>query len=196
MQSDAPPAQGSSRRVEEEASPLATSKRRRRSKHSIKPSPLLLNSVSGPSGLAPPSTLTPSGRSPLKRGSSRESEMHRSSTPPEGSSSGAVKYTRTGRVSKAAKGQRVHDCDECGKVSRTHGIVSLSLSSSIQPRSRRTGLIRPICIDTCPFEYMQMCSFELISSPTSYSPNLCYRRRGQFRLTLISQTYTRAEHLR
>ena len=44
-----------------------------------------------------------------QRGSSREM------TPPEGA--GTIKYTRTGRVSKAAKGQRVHQCDECGKVS-------------------------------------------------------------------------------
>jgi len=65
----------------------------------------------------PQTTLRPSERSPLKRGSSRESDMHRSSTPPDGSSSGAIKYTRTGRVSKATKGQRVHQCDECGKVS-------------------------------------------------------------------------------
>ncbi len=41
-------------------------------------------------------------------GSSREM------SPPEGT--GPVKYTRTGRVSKATKGQRIHQCDECGKV--------------------------------------------------------------------------------
>jgi hypothetical protein len=35
--------------------------------------------------------------------------------PPEGS--GSIKYTRTGRVSKATKGQRVHHCEDCGKVS-------------------------------------------------------------------------------
>lgn len=44
-----------------------------------------------------------------QRGSSRDM------TPPE--SAGSIKYTRTGRVSKATKGQRVHHCDECGKVS-------------------------------------------------------------------------------
>lgn len=52
-------------------------------------------------------TLT---RSSPQRGSSREM------TPPE--SAGTIKYTRTGRVSKATKGQRVHNCEECGKVSR------------------------------------------------------------------------------
>lgn len=52
-------------------------------------------------------------RSPQRIGSSRErrSEMERSPSP-----AGSVRYTRTGRVSKAAKGQRVHACDECGKV--------------------------------------------------------------------------------
>ncbi|KAI7144294.1 hypothetical protein KC344_g5523 [Hortaea werneckii] len=29
---------------------------------------------------------------------------------------GLVRYTRTGRVSKASKGQRVHSCEECGKT--------------------------------------------------------------------------------
>ncbi|KAI7231626.1 hypothetical protein KC330_g6324 [Hortaea werneckii] len=37
--------------------------------------------------------------------------MERSPSP-----AGSVRYTRTGRVSKAAKGQRVHSCDECGKT--------------------------------------------------------------------------------
>ncbi|KAI7219439.1 hypothetical protein KC333_g2969 [Hortaea werneckii] len=37
--------------------------------------------------------------------------MERSPSP-----AGSVRYTRTGRVSKAAKGQRVHACDECGKT--------------------------------------------------------------------------------
>ncbi|RMZ09649.1 hypothetical protein D0862_03533 [Hortaea werneckii] len=52
-------------------------------------------------------------RSPQRIGSSRErrSEMERSPSP-----AGSVRYTRTGRVSKAAKGQRVHACDECGKT--------------------------------------------------------------------------------
>ncbi|KAF7188630.1 Zinc finger protein [Pseudocercospora fuligena] len=54
---------------------------------------------------------------PSQRGSSRDTnEMHRSTTPPEASSSGTIKYTRTGRVSKATKGQRVHHCEECGKT--------------------------------------------------------------------------------
>ncbi|KAK1075688.1 hypothetical protein LTR74_000096 [Friedmanniomyces endolithicus] len=51
--------------------------------------------------------------SPQLHGSSRESEMQRSSTPPDGDS---IRYTRTGRVSKATKGQRVHQCEECGKL--------------------------------------------------------------------------------
>ncbi|KAI7350494.1 hypothetical protein KC354_g12836 [Hortaea werneckii] len=54
-----------------------------------------------------------SRRSPQRTGSSRErrGEMERSPSP-----AGSVRYTRTGRVSKAAKGQRVHACDECGKT--------------------------------------------------------------------------------
>ncbi|RMX82834.1 hypothetical protein D0869_05763 [Hortaea werneckii] len=54
-----------------------------------------------------------SRRSPQKTGSSQErrGEMERSPSP-----AGSVRYTRTGRVSKAAKGQRVHACDECGKT--------------------------------------------------------------------------------
>lgn len=31
--------------------------------------------------------------------------------------SGSIRYTRTGRVSKATKGQRVHQCHHCSKVS-------------------------------------------------------------------------------
>ncbi|EME46246.1 hypothetical protein DOTSEDRAFT_22343 [Dothistroma septosporum NZE10] len=51
------------------------------------------------------------------RASSRDTaEMHRSSTPPGASSLGTTKYTKTGRISKAAKGQRVHHCEECGKT--------------------------------------------------------------------------------
>lgn len=58
-------------------------------------------------------------QTPSLRGSSRDTnDMHRSTTPPEASSSGTIKYTRTGRVSKATKGQRVHHCEECGKVRR------------------------------------------------------------------------------
>ena len=58
-----------------------------------------------------------------QRGSSRDM------TPPE--SAGSIKYTRTGRVSKATKGQRVHHCDDCGKVGLTifyAAIVRLELS--------------------------------------------------------------------
>ena len=43
---------------------------------------------------------------------------------------GAVKYTRTGRVSKATKGQRVHQCDECGKVRTVFQLFRHQLRSS------------------------------------------------------------------
>lgn len=52
-------------------------------------------------------------------------------TPPESSES--IKYTRTGRVSKATKGQRVHHCEECGKVSIL-SVLYLTLAYS-QPGS-------------------------------------------------------------
>ncbi len=58
---------------------------------------------------APPMARRTFTTSSPQRGSSRDM------TPPE--SAGSIKYTRTGRVSKATKGQRVHQCDECGKVS-------------------------------------------------------------------------------
>lgn len=119
MQPEAPSEQGSSAAQEQETtSPATTSKRRRQSDRSPRASPQQSESSNAPSGSGLQSTtLRPSERSPTRRGSSRESDMHRSSTPPEGSSSGTIKYTRTGRVSKATKGQRVHHCDECGKVS-------------------------------------------------------------------------------
>ena len=82
--------------------PDERNKRRRTSGHSTIPErPESSNAL--PTGRP---TLT---RSSPQRGSSREM------TPPEGSST--IKYTRTGRVSKATKGQRVHHCDDCGKVS-------------------------------------------------------------------------------
>nr|POF01088.1 hypothetical protein CFP56_21036 [Quercus suber] len=51
--------------------------------------------------------------------------------------SGAVKLTRTGRVSRAAKGRRVHGCDECGKVS-----VALSAHSSDTPSLAGANMMR------------------------------------------------------
>ena len=57
-----------------------------------------------------------------QRGSSRDM------TPPEGT--GSIKYTRTGRVSKATKGSRVHHCDECGKVSRNCAWLPRSVTSA------------------------------------------------------------------
>jgi hypothetical protein len=59
-----------------------------------------------------------------RRASSRELSPNDGSDP--------VKYTRTGRVSKATKGQRVHNCDECGKVSRIHPILHL-LHKNLHP---------------------------------------------------------------
>lgn len=57
---------------------------------------------------APPTARRTLTRNSPQRGSSREM------TPSEGTQ--VVKYTRTGRVSRANKGKRVHYCEECGKV--------------------------------------------------------------------------------
>lgn len=55
-------------------------------------------------------TMPAAQRTANMRDSSRES-----SSPPDDAKS--VRYTRTGRVSRANKGQRVHHCEECGNVS-------------------------------------------------------------------------------
>jgi hypothetical protein len=66
-------------------------------------------------------------------GSSRgdSSTMQRSTSPtqlsPEMSS---VNYTRTGRISKAKKGLKVHNCENCGRVSH---ISTLFSSTSASP---------------------------------------------------------------
>ena len=60
------------------------------------------------------SDATSSASRTLKR-SSPQQPSSREMTPPEGPR--PIKYTRTGRVSRANKGKRVHHCEECGKVS-------------------------------------------------------------------------------
>lgn len=59
--------------------------------------------------------LAPDESSERKRrvSASSKDDMQRS-TSPSGSSS--IKLTKTGRVSKATKGQRVHHCEDCGKT--------------------------------------------------------------------------------
>ena len=93
----------------------SSTKRRRTSEHSslaVPDQPDPNNARSSPT----PRVLT---RGSPQRGSSREM------TPPE--SSGSIKYTRTGRVSKATKGQRVHHCDECGKVCRIYSLCTCNV---------------------------------------------------------------------
>lgn len=60
-----------------------------------------------------------SGSITLARGTSRDT-MQRSSEPPESSS--AIKYTRTGRVSKATKGQPIHHCDRYVRSSQPNPV--------------------------------------------------------------------------
>ena len=125
MASEAPSSdQGSSTQQEQEGTPLGT-KRRRQSGRNTKTSTEQPESSNVPSSSRSRKSL----KAPNEpRGSSRDPSdaMQRSSTPPE--STGSIKYTRTGRVSKAAKGQRVHTCDECGKVRRAHHRSTILLS--------------------------------------------------------------------
>ncbi|KAF2726241.1 hypothetical protein K431DRAFT_4819 [Polychaeton citri CBS 116435] len=65
-----------------------------------------------PSASSSHQTLT--GVSPRPGSPPDSGTMQRSASPEEGGS--GLRYTRTGRVSRALKGQRVHHCEECGKV--------------------------------------------------------------------------------
>lgn len=53
-----------------------------------------------------------------------------------------VNYTRTGRISKAKKGLKVHNCENCGRVSVTHtccftcALSSQPLNAQDQPLRR------------------------------------------------------------
>jgi hypothetical protein len=116
MQAQAPSGQGS---IAQQPPPpdqepnTPASKRRRQSPRSAKSSPEDADSSRNGPSASDSGTATLKKPAPSKRGSSRGSDMQRSPTPDE---TGAIKYTRTGRVSKATKGRRVHHCDECGKV--------------------------------------------------------------------------------
>jgi len=146
MQSEAPPEQGPSVKHEQETTPSPRTKRRRQSEHSPRttteePEPSAL-----PSGSETDRTLK---GSPQKRGSSRERDMQRSSTPPESSVS-TIRYTRTGRVSKASKGQRVHSCDECGKVC-PHQRSTIVLPIHARRRTYSHWQTSP-CVSPTPYE--------------------------------------------
>ncbi|KAK3070104.1 hypothetical protein LTR53_011046, partial [Teratosphaeriaceae sp. CCFEE 6253] len=106
-----PPGDGSSSSLDAEGTTTTGSKRRRPS--SLPPTQSDFEQ-SGEAASEPVAsgTETLARASPHHHGSSRENEAMRSSTPPDHAS---VRYTRTGRVSKANKGQRVHQCEECGK---------------------------------------------------------------------------------
>lgn len=113
MESQTPAAPGSSANQHSPEFTSPAGKRRR-------PSPLSSNiirettdSPNSPSTSGIGAALRTSNPKP-QRGSSRGSDMQRSSSP--SAQGGPIRYTRTGRVSKATKGQRVHSCDECGKT--------------------------------------------------------------------------------
>ena len=91
----------------------------------------------------PPETLNESSsskpgetseHSPQRRNTSTESKMQRSASPV--ASASTVKYTRTGRVSKATKGQPIHHCEDCGKVRRSHRLAFAPSYSTLDVKSR------------------------------------------------------------
>lgn len=100
--------------------PHATSNRRRASqssdegRRSLKSS----SSISGPrrsSTKAPSPHRDGSSRDNVAASSSSAAAMQRSASPSEQ----PTKYTKTGRISKAKKGLKVHLCESCGKVCRS-----------------------------------------------------------------------------
>ncbi|EMC92099.1 hypothetical protein BAUCODRAFT_27452 [Baudoinia panamericana UAMH 10762] len=103
MQPEAPTEQGPSTEDSENLPPAA--KRRRQSPLDV---PESSNAPSVAKGLVDVVTHSPQSREE----SAREAEMQRSASPQDSS----IRYTRTGRVSRASKGQRVHDCKACGKI--------------------------------------------------------------------------------
>ena len=113
MQPEAPPSEeGSSTILETEGAPKGTKRRRPSPRNSKSDSEQSAESTREP--VAPGTETLSTAAGPQIDGSSRQNDTTmRSSTPPEG---GSIRYTRTGRVSKATKGQRVHQCEECGKL--------------------------------------------------------------------------------
>jgi hypothetical protein len=77
------------------------------------------NAPKGPKTTSPrrrPGTIKQAPSGP-HTGSSR-SEQHPALSPTDMSSqSSSIHYTRTGRISKAKKGLKVHNCENCGRVS-------------------------------------------------------------------------------
>ncbi|RMY99521.1 hypothetical protein D0864_04026 [Hortaea werneckii] len=120
------------------------------------------NATSGTANLS-------SRRSPQETGSSRDrrGEMERSPSP-----AGSVRYTRTGRVSKAAKGQRVHTCDECGKTYTRAEHLSDIRKLCQHPFNELNLINVPISIDGNGPEFASLdSSFAQIStyhSPSAY----------------------------
>lgn len=112
---------------------LTATQRRRRSSHSSDERTGGTKSTSSRRrpGIRKEATLGPNN--PSSRGDT--SNMQRSTSPTQMSpDSGSVHYTRTGRISKAKKGLKVHHCD-CGRV-------STGFSCSATPR---LGLFNTIC---------------------------------------------------
>lgn len=112
MPSEVPDSVGDTSPTHRQDHPSRTNKRQRQLSQTL-PSPgQQPDDISGIRGRQ--TLIQPQGARDFSRDAA---EMHCSSTPPEAAQPGTIKYTRTGRVSKATKGQRVHHCEECGKVS-------------------------------------------------------------------------------
>lgn len=111
-----------------------SNRRRRTSDRSIRAVP-----ESSELSNAPIAARRPLTRNSPQQGSSREM------TPSDGLE--AIKYTRTGRVSRANKGKRVHQCEECGKVScpRSYLMTTLCdvLSSQLRMGVAASVSVRP-----------------------------------------------------
>jgi len=186
MQSEPPPEQGPSVKQERESTTPPRTKRRRQSEHSPRTTTEEPETSTLPSGSETDRTLR---GSPQKRGSSRERDMQRSSTPPESSAS-TIRYTRTGRVSKASKGQRVHSCDECGKVC-PHQCAADVLPLHAQIARNATSRGRPVS------HLCRHTESDDATAPNNSSYHSCaFMNDHRHTLTYFCQTYTRAEHLR
>ncbi|KAK6437320.1 hypothetical protein LTR95_006482 [Oleoguttula sp. CCFEE 5521] len=72
--------------------------------------------ITSTSGPAQPLEGGPSESRQRSDSSPYPAAMERSTTPPDAVD--GVRRTKTGRISKAIKGQRVHHCEECGKTTQ------------------------------------------------------------------------------
>lgn len=110
-------------------------------------------------------------------GSSRSEQRSTASPMNMASQLSSVHYTRTGRISKAKKGLKVHNCENCGRVS----YIPFHVSALLPPtKAASLGTRLCDCDNTWSFPYCH-----------SIAPSLPCNAVANF-----FQSYTRAEHLR